>query len=1336
MNLKEIRTYNDSKNAAFEEFVCQLARRETNNNYKEFVRNGIPDGGVECYWKLENGDEHAWQAKYVFEIDNVLTQVQSSYDAALENHPKMSRFVVAIPCDLPDPRYKKQGKQVKSAREKWDSKARLWEKAAEKIGRNVTVELWTASDLLEKMQKPENEGMRYFWFHEKEFTFDWFQEKFKIAVADIGKEYCLDKNPDVPEFCNMVDRLNELLKSDGSQFNKPLLFCMDAGVGEHSWLADFCRKMLERKMQAIFFPGQYFTSTIDPRSQIVQLLDQELNYSCMLSVLNTIGELKGERILFAIDDLGAEKGGEIWPQFLNGMLTEFEKFPWIAFAASVQSKDEDRVLPKEYGERIVKISYAKSAEAADGHVKNAIVSAIDKEPVRGLFIINSATVADYKIAMDSPIIRTFLRISTDLKNILYAVCSDATIECEQKDSEQTLSDCLQREIHNGRQAVFLIGNGGIGKTTTIVKAAVELCDSKKEIYLFQLGKDNDSKLIDEVVRRIEQERKASGKKKYILFIDNPYANSDGLKSLLNEIQYDTNVQVVMAERLNRFELIAEEVLPDIYFGAAKIIVPVSQEKKICIAQFDAKQIMKFIISSKWKREVVLHMFRSIENVDMQEIESIVIGQSRMSIIEWYLRACIEYNKRVDEDNALASRCKVNLDWDEWGQLFRASHLQISEDESRELQELFQVIAALDIFKIKASIRLLSIKSKIEEMRLNHILQSALKPAGNEPAIYKDNEGSGYIALKHDMVSTLYFEVTKSKPQFILEKLVDMLGDDKETVIHFEKQVFKRKYIQNECKVPFEINIPKLYTLFAQKKQYYGFLEEVDRTYSFDVAKVWMRDADSDKNAISTMWEQLLQKYALKKSHIKRKVYMCCLDDCMRRSIPLPLMLMSEGGDTVALKYAIEQKDLEEIADLWKKILAELYKKNLEERLYLFEWRKVIFDYLLYDFRMPEEFFSILDYEAYQKVDALYTSIESYVRRNGLNRRKYYALGQELYKRIAEKQPADVPSRMHLANCYERCGEFRSAEETYNEILRQNPNHMRVINALGSLYSHWRKDMWKELKENKAEAERLEKGCENYLKRAIELAVDDVDKSKCYGALGWFLFRTKRKYRESYNAFHMALKYCEQAATHNQLAMLCSFFSKNNDCLSIDEAKVHFERAISLLSSNSLKQVSNYMPYANMLYCIGEYDRATNMYKEARRLGEEKAAKMIDKIWQERQELKQLSECSTGTITTLQEAYDLICKNEAACIDKQQKNEILSMLLNFQPKEENAYGEIKKALKIIFDLQKADDGKGYNIIIGRIIQQIERFAMQYDVNYKFAQKKFYSQCFFIARYVVE
>lgn len=99
LNWHEIRTINNSLNEGFEEFVCQLARKEEIINKKRFIRKGKPDAGVECYWALEDGSEWAWQAKY---FTNSLTNTQwgeidHSVRTVIEKHKNVSRYIIAMP---------------------------------------------------------------------------------------------------------------------------------------------------------------------------------------------------------------------------------------------------------------------------------------------------------------------------------------------------------------------------------------------------------------------------------------------------------------------------------------------------------------------------------------------------------------------------------------------------------------------------------------------------------------------------------------------------------------------------------------------------------------------------------------------------------------------------------------------------------------------------------------------------------------------------------------------------------------------------------------------------------------------------------------------------------------------------------------------------------------------------------------------------------------------------------------------------------------------------------------------------------------------------------------
>ena len=62
------------------------------------------DGGVECYWTLEDGSIVAWQAKYFCKAfdDSQYQQIDRSVKEALDSHPNLRRYVIAVPTDPSD----------------------------------------------------------------------------------------------------------------------------------------------------------------------------------------------------------------------------------------------------------------------------------------------------------------------------------------------------------------------------------------------------------------------------------------------------------------------------------------------------------------------------------------------------------------------------------------------------------------------------------------------------------------------------------------------------------------------------------------------------------------------------------------------------------------------------------------------------------------------------------------------------------------------------------------------------------------------------------------------------------------------------------------------------------------------------------------------------------------------------------------------------------------------------------------------------------------------------------------------------------------------------------
>ena len=92
-----LRIWDGSQHTAFEELCCQLARHEDIPHRSDFVRKGTPDAGVECYWKLENGEEWGWQSKFFTKTPEATQckELDESVTTVLRKHPKLKKYYVS-----------------------------------------------------------------------------------------------------------------------------------------------------------------------------------------------------------------------------------------------------------------------------------------------------------------------------------------------------------------------------------------------------------------------------------------------------------------------------------------------------------------------------------------------------------------------------------------------------------------------------------------------------------------------------------------------------------------------------------------------------------------------------------------------------------------------------------------------------------------------------------------------------------------------------------------------------------------------------------------------------------------------------------------------------------------------------------------------------------------------------------------------------------------------------------------------------------------------------------------------------------------------------------------
>lgn len=209
---------NSSQNDAFEELLCQLAKKENIKNKKEFIKVGNPDGGVECYVILNNDEEIGFQAKWFLSTpqETQWNQIEHSFETALKKHPKMVTYYVAIPQDRADPRIPNHI----SFMEKWDKKIEKWQKLAQdEYGREIEFIYWGSSDFITRLSEEKNAGLKSFFFGDIDLSNDWFENQNKLAIADLDKRYTPEINVelDILENFDALSR-NEKFKNKVDNF--------------------------------------------------------------------------------------------------------------------------------------------------------------------------------------------------------------------------------------------------------------------------------------------------------------------------------------------------------------------------------------------------------------------------------------------------------------------------------------------------------------------------------------------------------------------------------------------------------------------------------------------------------------------------------------------------------------------------------------------------------------------------------------------------------------------------------------------------------------------------------------------------------------------------------------------------------------------------------------------------------------------------------------------------------------------------------------------------------------------------------------------------------------
>lgn len=155
-----------------------------------FDRFGNPDGGREGRGVLPNGDVWAWQTKYLFSFDDAaIAQIKSSVERTFETEPKLARYYIALPIDLPAGDTVGPKRTLKSAQTRWEENKLEWVRAARSIGLNVEFYFIGAHQLVTALTESRHAGRARYWFDSSLLTPELQLRRLEEVIAKAGRRY-------------------------------------------------------------------------------------------------------------------------------------------------------------------------------------------------------------------------------------------------------------------------------------------------------------------------------------------------------------------------------------------------------------------------------------------------------------------------------------------------------------------------------------------------------------------------------------------------------------------------------------------------------------------------------------------------------------------------------------------------------------------------------------------------------------------------------------------------------------------------------------------------------------------------------------------------------------------------------------------------------------------------------------------------------------------------------------------------------------------------------------------------------------------------------------------
>jgi hypothetical protein len=186
INFSELKPFAGKTTRSFELLVYQLVVNEYGHlgKFTPIAGEG-GDGGIEFFLQLDSGEVWGWQCKY-YDDNGRLSQssrkasIENSLTTACANYPKLIKWTLCLKTDLTI------GLNNKNGEINWFSDTLI-----NKIPNAMSVDLdfFGESEIVRMLAKPQNLGVRQFFFSELEISQEWFAKQSAFTLNKTKEKY-------------------------------------------------------------------------------------------------------------------------------------------------------------------------------------------------------------------------------------------------------------------------------------------------------------------------------------------------------------------------------------------------------------------------------------------------------------------------------------------------------------------------------------------------------------------------------------------------------------------------------------------------------------------------------------------------------------------------------------------------------------------------------------------------------------------------------------------------------------------------------------------------------------------------------------------------------------------------------------------------------------------------------------------------------------------------------------------------------------------------------------------------------------------------------------------